>query len=520
MKQPQGTKQQHGSGLCAVDESRLRSGTALLAGRFACWLWVAVLLAAIASPAAFAARGGQAQPAPPLVLAGGTIIDVSNWGHSANDLHDAVIFIRDGRITAVGPRAAITIPKGATVIDCTGKYLVPGLVDGYASMSSQGEALANLYMGVTTVVARTGGNDGPPDLHTTLGPQVYRIATVGTTDNDNPLRTLPGWKQTLAVTGAHPTELTPAQTALELTALQQMGVRAVVIGPAVTAANSQWILEHARGLGLATYGVFAATPVRLGVNDGVDVLLHMGRYEIGVVPDELQQPLSDDAYDAAARTAYGYAERLPPMDEHLRNYARFLAAHRTALMPTFSEYFLRLPDHRNLWTEPAARLLNPHLADGVTDRTTGEMLYPLPNWERKLPQITQRWLEAGLSKRANQQADRLWAINQAIFEAFPHYLAGSGAAQMGALPGISLQVELEMLTRLGLSPREALAAATSNFASQMHWTELGAIEPGRRADILLLDADPTASVWNLQYFHTLVVNGVVMPRDTLLRMGK
>ena len=509
MNEPRGRQKQGRSG---VDTAIVR----LLWLRATAFLLLATMLA----PTAMAARDAQAQSAPLLVLAGGTIIDVSNWGHSANDLHDAAIFIRDGQITAVGPRAAMQIPKDATVIDCTGKYLVPGLVDGYSTMSSQGEALANLYMGVTTVVARTGGNDGPPDLHAAPGPQIYRIATVGTTDDNNPLRSLPGWSRTLHVTGAHPAELTPAQTALELTALEQMGVRAVLLGPAVTAANSQWILEHARTLGMATYGVFAATPVRLGVRDGVDLLLHMGMYEIGVVPDELQTPLADDAYDAAARTAYGYAEHLPPMDPHLHDYARFLASHRTALMPTFSEYFLRLPDHRNLWAEPAAQLLNPHLADGLTDRSTGEMIYPLPSWERRLPQMTQRWLEAGLSKRANQQAERLWAINQAIFEAYPHYLAGSGAAQMGALPGISLQVELEMMTRLGLSPREALAAATNNYAVQMHWTELGAIEPGRRADILVLDADPTASIWNLRQFRTLVVNGVVMQRDALIRIGR
>ena len=476
-----------------------------------------LLLAAIA-PVAMAARGEQTQT-PTLALVGGTVIDVSQWGHSAIDVPNAVVLIRDGRVMAVGPQAALPVPKGATVVDCTGKFLVPGLVDGYGSVSSQGEALANLYMGVTTVVARASANDGAPDEHASPGPQVYRIATVGTTDDENPLRTQGAWSQTLHVTGAHPVELTPAQTALELTALAQTGVKAVLIGPAVTAANTQWILEHARGLGLATYGVFAATPVRLAVTAGVDALVHMGRYEIGVIPDELQQPLAEDAYDAASRTAYGYAEHLPPMDAHLHDYARFLAAHRTALMPTFSEYFPRLPDHRNLWAEPAARLLNPHLADGVTDRATGEMIYPLPYWEHKLPQGTQRWLEAGLSKRANQQADRLWALNQTIFEAYPHYVAGSGAPQMGALPGISLQVELEMLVRLGLSPREALAAATSNFAEEMHWTELGGIEPGRRADILVLDADPTASVWNLRRFETLVVGGVVMQREALLTMG-
>src|ERR1700691_2999961 len=62
----------------------------------------------------------------PLVLAGGTIIDVTEWGHSAKDLEDAVVIVRDGRISEVGPRLAINIPKGARVIDCTGKYLIPG----------------------------------------------------------------------------------------------------------------------------------------------------------------------------------------------------------------------------------------------------------------------------------------------------------------------------------------------------------------------------------------------------------
>ena len=60
--------------------------------------------------------------------------------------------VRDGRITDVGSRRAVSIPKGARVIDCTGKFLIPGLVDGFAGMNSQGQANANLYMGVTTVV--------------------------------------------------------------------------------------------------------------------------------------------------------------------------------------------------------------------------------------------------------------------------------------------------------------------------------------------------------------------------------
>ncbi len=105
----------------------------------------------------------KAQASVPLVLTGGTVVDVTNWGRSARDQQDAIVVIRDGRIVQVGYRGAVLIPKGARVIDCTGKYLIPGLVDGYAGMNSQGQANANLYMGVTTVVVRNDYQHGVID---------------------------------------------------------------------------------------------------------------------------------------------------------------------------------------------------------------------------------------------------------------------------------------------------------------------------------------------------------------------
>jgi imidazolonepropionase-like amidohydrolase len=114
----------------------------------------------------------------------------------------------------------------------------------------------------------------------------------------------------------------------------------------------------------------------------------------------------------------------------------------------------------------------------------------------------------------------MWRVNQSIFSAFPHYLAASGADALGTMPGISLHTELEMLVRLGLSPREALAAATSNYAGQLGWTELGQITPGRRADILVLDGDPTVNVWNARNISTLILDGNVIDRDGLLHPKK
>ncbi len=294
----------------------------------------------------------------------------------------------------------------------------------------------------------------------------------------------------------------------------------MLLGHEITAANAQLIIVRAHQLGLVTYGEFVATPYTVGVEAGVDTLLHMNRYDLGVIPDELQRPLVDDPAGPAANTAYDYSQRLPPTDPHLRAYARFLAAQHAALMPTFSLNFLNLPGHRNLWKEPAAAVLDPARMFNPSNPATGEMDYPLSLWTRHLPGFGQRWFEENLRKKADQEAMRMWLINETIFDAYPRYLAASGAPVNGTMPGISLHTELEMLVRLGLSPREALAAATNNYAIQFGWSELGLVAPGRRADILVVDADPTVSIWNARRISTLIVDGEVLGRDGLLRLKR
>jgi Amidohydrolase family len=461
----------------------------------------------------------KAQASVPLVLTGGTVVDVTNWGRSARDQQDAIVVIRDGRIAQVGYRGAVLIPKGARVIDCTGKYLIPGLVDGFAGMNSQGQANANLYMGVTTVVVRNDYRHGVIDFNANPSPHLYYIDSIGTTDNWSLLAKRPEWVLKLRE-GLHPTELSPEDTARQLNDTARLGTRVLLLGHDLTAANTQWIIAHAHQMGLATYGEFVSTPYDVGIEAGVDALPQMSRYELGVIPDELQRPLVEASDGPTTITAYDYSERLPPNDPHVRAYAKFLAAHHAALMPAFSLYYLHLPGHRNLWKEPAAQLLDPARMFQPSNRSTGEVDYPLASWTRHLPGIAQRYLEDGQRKKADQSAMRLWRINETIFSAFPHYLAASGASAMGTMAGISLHTELELLVRLGLSPREALAAATNNYALQFGWNELGQITPGRRADILVVDGDPTVSIWNARRISGLIVDGNVVDRNGLLTLKK
>ena len=459
------------------------------------------------------------QSSIPLVLAGGTVVDVTEWGSSAKDLPDAIVIVRDGRITDVGSRMAVSIPKGARVIDCTGKFLIPGLIDGFAGMNSQGQANAFLYMGVTTVVAVSDFRRGVIDINASPTPHLYLMDSIGSTDNWSLLAKRPEWALKLRE-GTHRAELSPEDTLRQLTDTSHLGTRALWLGHNITAANAQWIMTRARQMGLATYGEFVATPYDVGVEAGVDVLVHMGRYELGVIPDELQRPLVEDSEGMAATTAYDYAERVPPTDAHLRDYAHFLAAHHAALMPTFSVYYAQLTQHRNLWKEPAAALLDPARVYNPTNRETGEMDYPLASWTRHLPGAGQRYMEEIQRKKADQSVLRLWSINETLFSAYPHYLAASGAPVQGSLPGISMHTELELLVRLGLSPREALTAATNNYSLQFNWNELGQITPGRRADILVVDGDPTMNIWNARRISALIMDGNVIDREKLLDLKK
>ena len=107
----------------------------------------------------------------------------------------------------------------------------------------------------------------------------------------------------------------------------------------------------------------------------------------------------------------------------------------------------------------------------------------LPGSKASVTQAAHEVTQGGGRKKAGQDAMRMWLINETIFAAYPHYLAGSGAPVDGSMPGISLHTELELLVRLGLSPREALAAATNNYALQFGWNELGLVAPGPQVRI-------------------------------------
>jgi len=225
---------------------------------------------------------------------------------------------------------------------------------------------------------------------------------------------------------------------------------------------------------LATITLGGATRYTEAIDAGVDALAHASRYALELAPSEMRNAVSKDPFGPPRTTFYQYLADLNSDAPAVAQWAKHLARGAVALIPTLSIYYLGLPNHGNPWKEEIAAILDPKDVHLPADRETG-----------KAP--TAPGIPAGLS-------ENIIRIEQRYARAGAHYLAGSGTSAFGTLPGISLHNEMRMLTDLGLTPRQAIAAATSNVGEVFHWPTVGKVAKGYDADLVVVDADPIVDI--------------------------
>ena len=444
-------------------------------------------------------------PEPATVLVGGTLVDVSNLGHGTHDIANAVVVVRAGKIAAAGPASVVKIPHHAKRIDCSGTYILPGLVDGFGGLNSQAQANAWLYMGVTTVVGLQDDRRGRLMRDAHPSPHIYPLDGAGFIDQYSFLFSLPQWHSKIRA-GEDSVTLTERETKDQIKELVQNGTRVIWLAQDLNSEQTKLVITEAHRFGLVTYGEFISTPFSDALQDGVDVLLHMSRYELGLIPAELEKPLLRDPFGPGLAPAYAYLRQLDAADPSIVSYGRQISASRASLMPTLSLSYLQLPNHRNLWKEPAAAILDPKGLYLPSDPRTGE--------------ATAKYAPDDPRHLTPEDDVRFWSINHALQAAHPVNLAATGSPAFGTMPGISMHTELELLVRLGLTPREALAAATSNYSERLGWSELGLVEAGRRADLLILAADPTTDISNSRKIRMVILEGKVLDRESLLNLPR
>lgn len=439
----------------------------------------------------------SASSSHPLAVTGATLID----GTGGPPLADATVVIAGGRVSQVGPRAATPLPAGAEVIDGRGRWLLPGLVEMHGHIGPPDRWHLPLYVaaGVTTVLD-LGGQ--VPDLVAArraleggdvIGPRLYFTG---------PLLEEGELFEGFAHMSRH---FDPARVEQVVDELADAGVDAIKLYITVTkeTARRAAARAHARGLPVfmhqqATWGADAA-------DAGVDCLEHLMVF--GDLAPEGERP------DAGQMTPFQYGAWLwrvltdvdTRSDRVKRLYDRLLAA-GTALDPTLVLFAAR----------PAA--LGDDAGDTSMDdpeRTPLLPLLPPPVAE----ELVSRWSErrhaaAGASEGAKERTRRCWHNLLELVGGFHRaggvVLAGTDCPNVAIVSGFSLHRELELLVRAGLSPMEALLAATRRPAERLGKADVfGTVAPGRSADLLVLEADPLADIRNTRRIARVIARGQV-----------
>ena len=393
-------------------------------------------------------------------------------------LQDQNVIVRDGRIVAFGPAATTAVPAGATRVDARGKFLLPGLAEMHGHIPGGNAAIAEdvlfLYVaaGATTVRGMQ-GNPTQIDLRRRvnageiIGPRMW-LAAPPLANN------------------------IPPDTAIARVRLAK--------------SSGFDLLKVHEGLSAETYAAIARTGRELGLPWGGHVSQFVG------VPGALAAKQStidhiDDYIDAMqpanspALTAAG-ADRARLMVQHadeakIPELVRQTREAGVAIVPT-----------QILW----------EVIRGARDPAT---MIDRPE-NRYMPRMTvQGWQTTVANTYANTDraiARREIELRNKLLKAMSDggvlILMGTDAPQLFSVPGFSLHRELPVMVAAGMTPYQVLRSGTVNVAKFFNIeNESGTIAVGKRADLLLLDANPLLDIGNVERVAGVMVDGRWLSRE-------
>ncbi len=416
---------------------------------------------------------GRALPGtrvPKLALVGGTLVDVTG----APPIPEAAIIIEGNRIIAVGPRAEIPIPADAAVIDASGKTILPGLWDMHAHFEQVEWGPVYLAAGVTTVrdcgnelefitSVRNAIRDGQG-----LGP---RILTAGIVDGSGP--------NAIGVQRVDNIE----QAKYWVDKYHAADFNQMKIYSSMTRGNVAAVASEAHALGMSVTGhIPDSMTLQEGIDAGMDQVNHIGFILDAMLP-------AGALPDRAKRLARVQARAAVDVNsERARQTISLLKQHDIVIDPTvaLSEFATVSPTHPYGSFEPGVQRVAPELAV-VFDTPVLSASDPMPSLKAS---ILQKELE----------------IIGSLHKSGVTIVAGTDQG----VPGFSIYRELELYVQAGLTPLEAIQAATIIPARVMHLDkELGSIQAGKFADLIILGKDPLASIDNIRSVEKVVASGAL-----------
>lgn len=365
-------------------------------------------------------------------------------GTTRAPMEDGTVLVRDGRIAAVGPMQAVPIPAGVRTIDARGKTIIPGLWDMHAHVALPEWGPAYLGVGVTTM--RDMG--GEKSFLIALRDAIRSGRVLG------PRLLLAG-----LVDGSGPGAFgtvyadTPEQGRDVVDAYHAAGFQQMKLYTLITPDVAGAIIRRAHEVGMTVTGhIPRAMTLESMVDSGADNVAHL--------------PIRGDTSSDA-----------------VKQQIRMLAAKHVVVDPTVS------------WNE----LLGHSSQTPLVAFQPGFSEAPWPL--RAAYGSVRNAVDSAAAKRA---LGSQLALIKALHDAGVRIVAGTDYG----LPGYSLLRELELYVEAGLTPLDAIRAATAVPAEVMGvGGDVGTIAAGKRADLVVLDGDPTADIHELRRGRWVVVDG-------------
>ena len=445
---------------------------------------------------ALCALCGQQAAGQSIVIRNVTVIDVA----AGAPVRDQTVVIESDRIRAIGPSASVAVARGARVVEGRGKYLMPGMWDMHTHFSLGGRSALTMLVvnGVLGVRDMGGGFDvlrawrDSITAGTMVGP---RIELVG------PIVENRAWLDRVLARMRQDGNEVVARSLSERIAVS-------------TPEDAQGAVQRVAALGVSMLKVRNDPPppayfalLRAARERNIRVVGHPpNRTSLGDASDSGHASIEHLLLTFAQGGWGSTLDVLPP--EGRAALLSKLARNRTALVPTIvagigfrhtpDSVVLAIIDDPTGAREPRRRYVSDEMAAEWRGQIRMKALEgPQPDW-------------AALNRQAS-------AHLRAIDSAGVPVLLGTDMGAPLVFPGFAVHDELALMVRDGgMSPARALHAATLAPAQFLGLErELGTVAAGKRAELVLLDADPLADIANVSRINSVIRSGRLLDRTAL-----
>ncbi len=434
-------------------------------------------------------------PPPPRAYTGATLVD----GTGAPGVPNAVVVVRDGRIDCAGPASACRVPEGVAATDARGSWIVPGLVDAHVHFS------------------QTGWADGRPDAFDVRAAHPYD-------ETERDLRTHPGrFFRSYVCSGVTSVfDVGGYPWTLDLDARAEddsLAPRVAAAGPLLSTVDHWVTLPGERQFLFLKDEAAAREDVRYLASRGAKAVKvwYLVRPDLPVTATTPAVLAAGDEAKRLGLPLIVHATGLAEAKVALKAGAKLLV-HSVADLPVDDE-FLALAKANGTVVCPTLTVLDGYVAvakgfsahapvafddpNGCVDPSTKEKLAETAHLQ--LPKA----VDLARFERRAASANAVAAANlKRMKDAGIPIAMGTDAGNPGTLHGPSVYAEMEAMQSAGMTPMEVLVASTKGGARAMGRADVGTLEKGKRADFLLVGADPLLDVANLRKLNAVVRGGV------------